>query len=163
MTRPIGSAAELERRRRRAVALVEGGESHSTVARIFGVHEPSLHRWRRLAKAEDGPAAKPHSGPKPRLVDDQMRRLEQLLLQGAQHHGWANDLWTADRVAVLIQRHFGLSFHPEHVRKILKRRLDWTSQKPQTRARERNDKEVARWLGTRFRASSARWSVAGGT
>ena len=32
-----------------------------------------------------------------------------------------------------------MRFHPEHVRKVLKRRLRWTSQKPQRRARERDE------------------------
>src|SRR5829696_4127025 len=150
MTRPIGTAAELERRRRRAVELVEGGESPSTVARILGVHETSVHRWRRLARAEAGLDAKPHRGPAPGLSDEQLAQLEQLLLQGAKHHGWPNHLWTAGRVATLIERHFGLSYHPEHVRKILKQRLDWTSQKPQLRAREQNGKEVERWLDDEF-------------
>jgi len=54
-------------------------------------------------------------------------------------------LWTAARVARLIRERFGLSYHPEHVRKILKQRLGWTSQKPKRKARERNDKEVERW------------------
>src|SRR5438477_6706227 len=126
MTRPIGTPAELERRRRRAVALVDQGESPSTVARILGVHATSVHRWRRLGRAQAGLAAKPHTGPKPRFSDDQLMHLEELLRQGAQQHGWPNQLWTADRVAALIRRQFGLHFHPEHVRKILKRRLGWT-------------------------------------
>src|SRR3954453_9930886 len=108
MTRPIGTPEELERRRRRAVELVEQGESPSVVARILGVHETSVHRWRRLAKAEQGLAAKPHRGPTPRLHDNQLPYLRQLLLQGAKQHGWPNSLWTADRVAALIRRHFGL-------------------------------------------------------
>jgi hypothetical protein len=72
--------------------------------------------------------------------------LEQLLQQGPQAHGWSNQVWTAKRVAVLIARHFAVHYHAEHVRKLLKRRLHWTSQRPQRRARERNDKEVERWL-----------------
>ena len=36
------------------------------------------------------------------------------------------------------------------MRKILKRRLGWTSQKPRRRARERNDQEVARWVDDEF-------------
>ena len=44
-------------------------------------------------------------------------------LQGATAHGWPNALWTANRVAEVIRRRFGVSFHPEHVRKICKRRL----------------------------------------
>jgi transposase len=150
MTRPIGTAAELERRRRRAVELVEGGESPSTVARILGVHETSVHRWRRLTRTPAGLDAKPHTGRIPRLNNEQLRHLEQLLLQGAKHHGWPNQLWTADRVATVIDRHFGLKYHPEHVRKILKLRLGWTSQKPQVRAKEQNDKEVERWLDDEF-------------
>jgi transposase len=150
MTRPIGTAAELERRRRRAVDLIEQGESPGVIARILGVHPKSVSRWRRLARLPGGLHAKPQAGPRPGLSDAQLRQLEQLLLDGPKAHGWNNALWTAARVARLIERFFGLSYHPEHVRKILKRRLGWTSQKPRRKARERNDKEVERWLGDEF-------------
>jgi transposase len=150
MTRPIGTAAELERRRRRAVRLVDQGESPSTVARILGVHETSVYRWRRLARHPHGLDAQPIPGPTPRLSDYHLHKLERFLLQGATKHGWPNQLWTAARVATLIRRRFGVDYHPEHVRKILKQRLGWTSQKPQTKAREQNDKEVERWLDDEF-------------
>jgi transposase len=143
--RPKGTAAELERRRRRAVELVEQGESPTTVARILGVRTPSIHRWRRMAQKPHGLDARPIPGPTPRLSPYHLRKLERLLRQGAKKHGWPNELWTADRVARLIQQRFGVSFHPEHVRKILKQRLGWTSQKPRRKARERNDKEIERW------------------
>jgi len=71
-------------------------------------------------------------------------------LLGANHHGWPNNLWTAVRVATLIQRHFAVRYHPEHVRTVLKERLHWSSQKPQLRAKEHNDKEVERWLDDEF-------------
>jgi transposase len=145
--RPKGTAAELERRRRRAVGLVDQGESPTTVARILGVRTSSLHRWRRLARQPHGLDARPVPGPTPGLSDYHLRKLERLLLQGAKKHGRPNELWTADRVARLIRERFGVSYHPEHVRKILKHRLGWTSQKPKRKARERNDKEVERWLG----------------
>ena len=143
--RPDGSAEELERRRRRAVRLVDAGERPSVVARILGVTPSSLSRWRRLAKRATGLNAKPVPGRTPRLRADQLGNLEALLNQGAVAHGWANHLWTAKRVAVLIKRHFGVDYHPEHARKVLKR-LGWTCQKPQKHARECNDKEVERWL-----------------
>lgn len=144
--RSEGSPAELERRRRRAVQLVDAGERPGVVARILGITPSSLSRWRRLARLANGLAAKPALGPKPRLSDEQLLALQALLKQGAVAHGWPNHLWTAQRVAILIQRCFGVNYHPEHVRKILKRRLGWTSQKPQKHARECNDKEVERWL-----------------
>lgn len=145
MTRPIGSSEELERRRRRIVELVDKGESPTTVARMFGVHVTSIHRWRRMARQTDGLKAIANPGPKHGLDDAQLQQLETLLLQGAKQHGWHNDLWTACRVAALIKRHFGIDYHPEHVRKILKGRLRWTSQKPRRKARERDDKEIERW------------------
>jgi transposase len=145
--RTKGTAPELERRRRRAVELVEQGESPVVVARILGVHVTSIHRWRRMARKPHGLDAQPTPGRPRRLSDYHLHKLERFLLQGAKKHGWPNQLWTADRVARLIRERFGLSFHPEHVRKILKHRLGWTSQKPKRKARERNDKEVERWLG----------------
>src|SRR3954447_639842 len=146
--RTPGTSAELERRRRRALTLLDEGEDPQDICRILGVSRISLYRWRMLARfGPDALAAKPHPGRTPRLSDAQLQQLETLLLLGAQQHGWQTDLWTAQRVTELIQHHFGVSFHPEHVRKILKQRLGWTSQKPQRKARERDDKEVERWLG----------------
>jgi transposase len=146
--RPVGTAEELERRRRRAVELMQRGESPTVIARILGVGRTSLYRW--LAMAERSPealAAKPHPGPRPRLTAEQIRELEKLLLQGAKAHGWHNDLWSAHRVAEVIRRDFGVAFHTEHVRKIIRRRLNWSSQKPQKKARQRNDEAIAHWRG----------------
>ena len=81
MSRPLGSAAELERRRRRAVEAVHHGESPEAVARVVGVDRASVYRWLKLAQLPDGLAAKPHPGPAPRLSPQQNRRLEDLLLQ----------------------------------------------------------------------------------
>jgi transposase len=151
MPRPFGTSEELERRRTRAVQALERGESPTTIAHVLGVHVASIHRWRRMARSPGGLAAIEQTGPRPRLDDSQLQQLEALLLQGAKHHGWRNELWTASRVATLIERHFHIRFHPEHVRKILHRRLHWTSQKPRRKARERDDKEIERWKDDDFR------------
>src|SRR3954469_16734064 len=110
MARPNGSAEELERRRTRAVEALERGESPTTIARVLGVHVTSVHRWRRMARTPGGLAPLEQPGPTPRLDDAQLASLEALLLQGAKHHGWHNELWTAARVAVLIKRHFGVRY-----------------------------------------------------
>jgi len=141
--RPVGTAQELERRRRHAVELMRRGEAPTVIARILGVGRTSLYRW--LAMAEKSPealAARPHPGPRPRLGDDQLRELERLLLEGARAHGRPNDLWSAGRVAELIHRRFGVEYHVEHVRKILRRRLRWSSQRPQKKARQRDDERI---------------------
>src|SRR4051812_5896282 len=142
--RPIGTAEELQRRRLRAVELVEQGQSPDEVARFLGCGRSSASTWVKLAKQSLGAlAAKSHPGPKPRLTAEQLKELEGLLLKGAKAHGWRTDLWTTARAAELIERTFQIGFHPEHVRKLLKRRLRWTSQKPQRKARERDEAAIA--------------------
>jgi transposase len=150
MSRPFGSAAELERRRRQAVEAVAQGESPDLVARVVGVNRCSVFRWLNLARQPDGLAAKPHPGPAPRLSPQQNRRLEDLLLQGAKAHGWQNQLWTCARIRILIQRHFGVSFHHDHVGRLLRERLNWTPQKPQRRARERDEPDIEYFKRVRF-------------
>ena len=160
--RPKGSAQELERRRRRAVALLKDGHCQAEVAKFVGASESSVHRWRKMARAgPQGLAAKPHPGRRRRLTAAQHRKLERLLLKGAVAHGWPNDLWTAPRVTEVIRRQFGMSFHPEHVRKILKQRLGWTSQKPERRARQRDEAEIERWRRQEFPRIKKRGPVQG--
>jgi transposase len=58
MSRPYGSAAELERRRYRAVEAVHQGDHVEDVARIFGITKSSVYRWLQMAKEPDGLAAR---------------------------------------------------------------------------------------------------------
>src|SRR3954463_15656200 len=107
--RPIGTPEELQRRRLRAVDLVEQGESPDDVARFLGCGRSSVYTWVKRAKQSLGDlAAKPHPGPKPLLTAEQLKELEGLLLQGAEAHGWRTELWTAARAAVLIEQYFGV-------------------------------------------------------
>src|SRR3954454_8087770 len=133
--RPIGTAEELERRRRRAVELVKQGESPATVAHFLGCGRSSVYTRVKLDReASEKLASRPHAGPKPRLTDEQIKELEGLLLKGAKADGWNNALWSAHRVAQIIRRHFGVEYHAEHVRKMIRRRLNWCSQNPQKKA-----------------------------
>lgn len=145
MSRPIGTTAELERRRVQAVQAVQDGESPTVVARVLGVRPNSVFRWLKQARQMDGLAAKPHPGPAVRLSLEHQQRLTALLLEGAKAHGWSNDLWTTARVVELIRRHFGVSFHHDHMGRFLRERLNWTPQKPRRKARERDDAEIERW------------------
>jgi transposase len=140
----------LERRRRRAVQAVDRGESPELVARTYGVNRASVYRWLAIARQPDGLAAKVHLGPAPRLSPQQNVRLEALLLQGAKDHGWPNQLWTCARIRILIHCHFGVLFHHDHVGRILRERLNWTPQKPQRRARERDEAAIEYFKRVRF-------------
>src|SRR4030042_426998 len=132
--RPKGSAAQLEARRRRAGAALRKGRGVREVARKVGASPSSVSRWKETV-AEGGTqalAAKPPPGRPARLSGQQKERLLDLLLQGPQAHGYANQLWTLPRVAQGIQAPFGASYHPAHVWRIL-RACGWSAQKPERR------------------------------
>src|SRR5215216_8099898 len=52
--------------------------------------------------------------------------------------------WTLPRIAEVIWRLTGVSYHPGHVWWLL-RRHHWSPQRPARRASERDEKEIARW------------------
>jgi len=133
------------------VELLDHGERAAVIARCLGVDRSSVYRWRdRAEHTLAGLAAQPHPHRPRQLADGQLRELETLLQQGAVAHGWVNSLWTTARVAQLIHRHFGISFHHDHVGRFLRQRLGWTPQKPQRRARERNEEAITRWKQDEF-------------
>jgi transposase len=142
----------LERRRRRAVELVRHGEAPTQVARILGVDRSSVWRWRAASDrgGDSALAARPHPHRPSRLTAQQLGRLETLLLQGADAHGWPNRLWTTSRVVELIRRHFNIGFHHDHVGRFLRQRLGWSVQKPRRRARERDEAAILRWQSEEF-------------
>jgi transposase len=149
--RPQGSAAELERRRRRAIRLLEGGQSLSAVARMVGAAVSAVWQWRATfrRKGARGLAAKPVPGRPRKLTAAQRRRVPRLLARGARAHGYANDLWTSRRIAIVIDEHFGVTYHPAHVGRLLAD-LGWSYQKPERRAMERNEHAIAQWKRTRW-------------
>jgi transposase len=144
--RPHGSAEELERRRRRGVALLLKGHGVREVARMVGVSPGAVVAWRDryMERGDPGLAAKPHPGRKPKLSDAQRKKLIGLLTKGPRAHGYRTDLWTLPRVAEVIHKRFGVRYDPSHVWRILNA-LGWSAQKPERRARERDERAIARW------------------
>jgi transposase len=126
--------------------LLQEGKGIREVARLVGAAPSAVHGWKQ-ALVKGGPealAAKPHPGRRPRLTAEQKAELEELLLDGPLAAGFATDLWTLARVGQVIERHFGVKHHPGHVWRIL-RGLGWRPQKPERRARERDEATVAQW------------------
>ena len=144
--RPHGSAKELEQRRRLAVVLLQQGLTGSQVAKAVGASPASVTRWRQAYERRGGKAlaAKPHPGRRPKLTARQRERLGRLLLQGPGKHGYATELWTLARVTEVIAVTFGVAYDPSQVWRIL-RAMGWSCQKPDRRARERDEEAIVRW------------------
>ena len=151
--RPKGTAAELERRRRRAVRRLEAGHGLTIVARMVGAAKSAVWLWRKMVRRHGptGLAAKPTPGRPPRLTTRQRQRLPRVLARGARAHGYPNDLWTTKRVAAVIVREFGVAYHPAHVGRLLAA-CGWSCQKPERRAVERDEAAIAHWKRYRWTA-----------
>ena len=144
--RPRGSAAVLEARRRVALTLVEEGHSLQAVARWLRCAASSVMRWRDAVRRRGERAFQVGASPgrPPKLTKRQRQHLVRLLLQGSLAHGYRTDLWTTARVAEVIERHFGIRYHPDHVGRLL-HALHWSPQKPERRALQRDETAIARW------------------
>ena len=149
--RPPGSPQELERRRRRAIALLVAGEAPVDVARRIGVDRRSVRRWNAAHRTRGmaGVRAKPAPGRPPKLTGRQRAQLERLLLHGAEAARFATPLWTCPRIATVIARRFHVRYHVDHIGRVL-HALGWSPQQPARRAIERDEAAIAQWVKLRW-------------
>ena len=127
--RPQGSADKLEYRRLQAIRLMEEGRGMSEIMAIVGCSKSSFSRWRKTyrKKGIDGLKSKKASGRPPKITAIQQRKLIRLLTRGALKAGYSTDLWTTGRIAELIKRHLGISYHSDYIGPLLKS-MGWSWQ-----------------------------------
>ncbi|MFI1184423.1 helix-turn-helix domain-containing protein, partial [Streptomyces sp. NPDC020799] len=108
---PLTRPQLAEARRMRAVELFEQGRSQAEIARMVGIHPESVRRWKRLWERGglESLRRRPAGGRPPRLDDTQVEAVRAALEQGAQAHGFEADLWTLERVGVVIARVTGVT------------------------------------------------------
>jgi transposase len=145
--RPFGSAEQLEKRRRQAIALLRVGTPYREVARAVGASLSSIVRWNQAYRrnARTGLRARPSPGRPPRLTEVQQERLRRLLMRGARAAGHTTELWTLKRIATLIKTQFGVRYSAVGVWKLLRHGLDWSWQKPERRALQRDEAAIEQW------------------
>ena len=72
-----------------------------------------------------------------------------LLKEGALAAGFSTELWTAPRIAQLIETKFAVKLVPTSVWRLLGR-LGWSVQRPTGQARERDERAVRTWKAKRW-------------
>jgi transposase len=132
-----------EGRRFRALELKEQGWKQTHIAQALGVSEGAVSQWMKRAREKGVQALRhnPPPGAPPRLSEEERARLPELLAQGPEAHGFRGDVWTCERVAIVIRREFGVSYHPAHVSRLLKK-LRLSLQKPERRADHRDEEAI---------------------
>lgn len=144
----------LEVRRHQAARLFAAGrETQGAIARRLSVSRQSVMRWYRAWRQGGRGALRAvgRAGRKPRVTPEQLAAVDAALRQGPRAHSFRTSLWTLPRVARLIKRLTGVQYHPGHVWRLLGA-LDWTVQRPATRAKERNEGAIRHWLRMRWPA-----------
>lgn len=151
-TRSRRDPLELRQRRQRAARLFASGKlSQAEIARKLDVSRQSVMRWFRDWTTGGATALRGAGrlGRKPRLTLAQQQELDSALRQGALDHGFGTELWTLPRIAKVIKKLTGVTYHPGHVWRIV-RALKWSLQRPAKRARERNEAAVGEWVTRRW-------------
>ncbi len=64
--------------------------------------------------------AHPPKGVTPKLTVEQKAQIPQLLAKGAQFYGFRGEVWTASRVAKVIEGTFRVKSHRDHVERLLR-------------------------------------------
>ena len=141
-----------EGRRLRAFELKQEGWSQQRIAEALGVSKGAVSQWMKRAREGGGVQAlkrQPAPGATPRLSEEQRAKVPELLERGAEAYGFRGGAWTCERVATVIRREFGVSYHPAHVSRSLKA-LRQSLQKPQRRANQRDEEAIERWKEQRW-------------
>jgi transposase len=145
--RTTGSPFELERRRVLAVTRSLEGFGNDEIADFLGVDPRSVRRW--LADYNKcgigGLAAHASPGRPPKLTHWQEKIVRRWLSESPLEHGFSTELWSAPRLALLIQEQWNVKFAPNYLSAWLRHR-GFTPQTPRRRAREQDERAVARWL-----------------
>ncbi len=123
------------------------------IAATLGATRGAVSQWFKKAK-QDGVAAlrsRKGGGHKPRLSQEQLQQLPDLLEKGPAAHGFRGDVWTRPRVGKVIEKEFGMRFTPQHVDNLL-RQIGWNRQKPGQRASQRHEAAITQWRSERWPA-----------
>lgn len=137
----------LQKRRFQALKLYQKGQTQYQIAKQLKVSFEGVSNWVETYRQQGlkGLQSKGRPGPRPRLTDSKRRKLKQAILKGPKAQGYTTDLWTLQRLTALIKKLARTSYHPGHVWKIVVS-LGFSCQKPQKRAKERDEQAIKNWL-----------------
>jgi transposase len=142
-----------EVRRLRAWELKQAGWQQQTIAAALGVTPGAVSQWLKRAAAGGVEALRNRirPGPTPKLTPEQRARIPDVLARGAEAYGFVGEVWTTPRVAAVLEREFGVRYHPAHVSRLL-RAIGWSVQRPSRRATQRDEAAIAAWHAERWPA-----------
>lgn len=139
---------ELEGRRLRAGRLFSHGKTQADVARTLGVSYEAARQWHAAWKKDGRTGLKSAGRPgvKAKLSSTQEQQVVHALLSGPQAFGYQTDFWTLERIAAVTRTVTGVRYTNDRSLWLVLHRLGWSAQKPETQAKERNERAIRRWV-----------------
>ena len=130
----------------RGIVLVSDGYNYREVADTLDVTSGSVCNWvaRYLGGGPRALATEARSGRPQKLSEEELCKFEEIIDAGAMAYGFPNELWDAKRAARVISECFALSYHPNHVAKILHQR-GFSVQCPAVTLARANREAQKRW------------------
>jgi putative transposase len=123
MLAPLSSLTreDMETRRLAAAEELLTGVTQSQVARRYGVSRTTASRWHRsiVHKGFEGMRLRRATGRPSRLTADQVEAIRTMYFGGAAAHGFVTDRWTTGRLAIAIERQFGIRYDQDHVGRLM--------------------------------------------
>ncbi len=138
-----------EGRRFRAWELAQQGWKQTDIAVALGVTQGAVSQWLTRARRTGQTALRrqPPPGRKPKLTPEQRSQIPALLARGPEAWRFRGNVWTRNRIAIVIHETFGVRYDPSQIGRIM-RGLRWSPQKPVRRARQRCEDVIDRWRTT---------------
>ena len=135
-----------EKVRLRAGKLFKKGVSQADVARKLKVTHPAVSYWYASwkKKGTKGLKSKGHSGFTSKLTEKKKGVFKQAILKGPLAYGYETNLWTLPRLSAVMKKVTKVKFSEVWTWHIV-RDLGFTPQKPQVKAKQRNEKAIREW------------------
>jgi transposase len=152
-----------EGRRQRAWELKQQGWKQQDIAVALGVTPGAVSQWLKRGREQgvEGLRRHPAPGRQARLTAEQLAQLPALLEPGAEVYGFRGQIWTCQRVAEVIRRTFGVTYHPAHISRLL-HAVRHSVQRPVPRATQRNEGAIQAWWRERWPALEKKRSTKAG-
>lgn len=136
------SVKELEARRLKAGRLFTQGKTAYYVKKKFGVSSATALEWK--ARWKKGILHAQPQGRVSKLTEAQKKKLSSKILKGPEAAGYKTQLWTLERITALIRKTEKVTYRPRSVWHLV-HALGFSCQKPARKAKERDEKAIAKW------------------
>lgn len=140
--------------RKRAVALVQSGESPEVVVKAMGFSRACIYNWLAMYRAGgwDALDARKRGGRPRKLKGHMIQRVYRIVVgKDPRQYNFTFALWTRNAIGALIYKQYGIRLSANSVGRLLAQ-LGITPQKPLWRAYQQDPERVSKWVQEEYPA-----------